>query len=237
MGRLHHLRETFLKNIADNQDYPNLEFVLLNYSSPDGMDDWARQNLQGLISSGRVVYYRTECHKHFHVAHAKNVAQKLASGDIICAVDADNFTGQGFARFLGDLFAENSRRVVHGHWDVRPGLTGRIAVLKRYFFLAGGYDESLRGWGYEDYNLVQRLYNFGLDKVLIREEGFLGVIRHGDEERVRFYPPGCQDRGVTNKVNIRLSLGEELGQAVANRGVHWGRDRVTMNFGTDIIEV
>jgi hypothetical protein len=35
MGRLHHLQQTLMKNLAWNADHPSLEFVLLDYSSPD----------------------------------------------------------------------------------------------------------------------------------------------------------------------------------------------------------
>ncbi|WP_158563357.1 hypothetical protein [Chitinophaga silvatica] len=37
MGRLHHLRQTLLQNIADNTTYDNLEFVILDCNSEDGI--------------------------------------------------------------------------------------------------------------------------------------------------------------------------------------------------------
>ena len=38
MGRTDDLKQTYLQNIEDNKEYPNVEFVLLNYNSKDDID-------------------------------------------------------------------------------------------------------------------------------------------------------------------------------------------------------
>ena len=40
MNRLYHIRETLPRNVRDNKDYPYVEFVLLDYGSDDGLEDW-----------------------------------------------------------------------------------------------------------------------------------------------------------------------------------------------------
>ena len=42
MNRLQYLMQTLPVNIAGNIDYPNLEFVVLNYNSKDDMENWIR---------------------------------------------------------------------------------------------------------------------------------------------------------------------------------------------------
>ena len=37
-GRVQHLRETLLRNINDNLDYPNCVFVVLSYGDRDGLE-------------------------------------------------------------------------------------------------------------------------------------------------------------------------------------------------------
>ena len=54
MGRTYDLKRTYLKNIADNLDYPNVEFVLLNYNSKDDMDEWVKRYLSVFIEDGVV---------------------------------------------------------------------------------------------------------------------------------------------------------------------------------------
>jgi hypothetical protein len=42
MGRLHHLRETVLENLAVIEKSPGAECVLLNYNSPDELELWIK---------------------------------------------------------------------------------------------------------------------------------------------------------------------------------------------------
>ena len=46
MNRLHHIRQTLPKNIADNSDYENVEFILLDYNSSDGLEEWVKETMQ-----------------------------------------------------------------------------------------------------------------------------------------------------------------------------------------------
>src|SRR5688572_31144005 len=100
MGRIHDLAQTLPRNMADNADYPALEFVLLDYHSRDGLEQWVKDHLMPHIESGRLVYARTVEPEWYEMAHSRNVAFKLASGQIVCNVDADNWTGPGFAAVL-----------------------------------------------------------------------------------------------------------------------------------------
>ncbi len=59
MDRLAQLKETYIKNIEDNINYPNLEFVLLNYNSKDDLDTWAISDLKPYIDKGIVNYLIT----------------------------------------------------------------------------------------------------------------------------------------------------------------------------------
>ena len=54
MGRAHHLKRTVPKNLRDNSDYPQVEFVLLNYGSPDDMHEWVGKNLGREMAEGTV---------------------------------------------------------------------------------------------------------------------------------------------------------------------------------------
>lgn len=238
MGRLHHLKETLLRNIEDNKDYPNVEFVILNYNSPDEMEDWAKQNLGELIASGKVTYYRTDQPKYFHMSHAKNVVHKLASGDIVCNLDADNFTGKGFAEFLNGLFRINHRISAHGDWKIRRGSNGRIAVLKKFFMLTRGYDESFQGWGAEDLDFIARLANLGVRPLLIDNAGFLNTIEHDKIESVKHMAPEYFDYKVTVKKGKQtLRATKQFLKLSANQGSPWGKCKVFKNFGEKVIEV
>ena len=106
MGRLNHLQKTYLKNIQNNIDYGNIEFVLINYNSNDGLDEWAQKNLSKLIENGTVKYFLTKDPAHFHMAKAKNLAHRLATGQILVNLDADNYLGKNNAFYLNYLYSK-----------------------------------------------------------------------------------------------------------------------------------
>ena len=107
MNRLHHLRKTLLVNIIDNSDYRDAEFVLLDYNSTDGLEDFVRAEMKDYLNSGKLIYYKTLAPRYFNRSHSRNLVFKLSSGDLICNIDADNFTGKGFVCYLNSEFLKN----------------------------------------------------------------------------------------------------------------------------------
>ena len=219
-GRLHHLRETLPANLRDNADWPRLEFVLLDYTSRDGLMDWARETLAVEIHNHRLAYHRAEGCAHYFSAHAKNAAARLATGDIVCNLDADNFTGPGFARFLAEFFPAPSRRFLSPA-KKGGGLDGRIAFWKTEFESLGGYDERFTaGYGWDDDDLKSRAVAAGFTRCAIPEQ-YLDGIQHEDAERVANF--ACRDKTRSRDEHKRLSdAALAAGEFTANRGRAWG---------------
>lgn len=169
--RLHHIKETFLSNLKNNIDYEDVEFVLLNWNSQDGMDDWVQQNLGEYINDGVVKYLHTKQAPHFEMARTKNVTAKNASGEIVCWVDGDNFISENYAEYLNEKFNENENMILNNIVRVtkkREGKPnwGRIAIMKKYFMEVRGYDETFQGWGWEERDFKRRIQShIGLSDV------------------------------------------------------------------------
>lgn len=186
MNRLHHLKLSLLKNISDNEDYADLEFILLDYNSTDGLKEYIMNTLQQYIKNGRLKYYKTLSPKYFNRSHSRNLAFKLATGEILCNVDADNYTGKGFAAYLANAFLENESTFLS---PAKQGDTtladvfGRTCVARRHFYMAGGYDERMVNYGFEDFDLVNRLELSGLTCKAI-DGSFLKAINHVEKERL-----------------------------------------------------
>jgi len=159
MNRTYDLKETLLKNIHDNRDYPNLEFVLLNYNSKDDLDEWVKNNLNKYIKNKKVVYYKTDQPEYYRMAHSRNIAFKVASGDIINNVDADNFTNKGFATIINMLAELREEKAVFSKG--KRLMHGRLGFYKKDFLSLGGYDEELKGYGFDDHNILYRAMNNG----------------------------------------------------------------------------
>ena len=52
MNRLKHLQETLEKNILDNFLVDEVEFVVLDYNSQDGLEEWIAQSMMKYIEMG-----------------------------------------------------------------------------------------------------------------------------------------------------------------------------------------
>lgn len=224
MGRLHHLKETLPRNLKENAAIPDLEFVVLDYNSQDGMEEWAREALSTEIASGRVSYYKEKTFPYFHLAHAKNLACGLSSGDIVCNSDADTFISPDFTISLRNLFERRGRIIV------QPVLTdcalcGRIALSRKEFHQLRGYDEQLKGYGVDDSDLLSRSVKSGIKEVVVfcpRDT----AIHHPDSART-------ENMGITETSKECIQKNYEIlgkrGNAVVNPE-GWGRAVVYRNF-------
>lgn len=212
--RLSHLQETLPRNLAWHADDSDVEFVLLNYNSGDSLHEWVKETYGELLSSGRLVYLFNPEPTMFRASHAKNQAFRMARGSILCNLDADNTTGEDFARYLRQQLQTLdflSGGVIEGNRIIATnvrGVEGRNVVPRELFWALGGFDEDFSSWGYEDSNLSERMMVLGLQGRTIAEE-YLSCIEHGDELRTRFF---------SNKVTGR-NTGRAFGSCKENYDV------------------
>jgi hypothetical protein len=155
------------------------------------------------IAAGRLVHAYHAPAPHFRMAHAKNMVHRLASGDILCNLDADNVLPHGYSEWLRERFAENPDRTISArHFSVfavvteriikrllkmpRPpaGLFGRIAVTRENFYRLGGYDETLSAWGFDDADFQLRARDSGITPYMVPMALWGEVIEHGTQERI-----------------------------------------------------
>lgn len=244
-NRLHHLSKTLPKNLTDNEPFSDLEFVVLNYNSDDKLDDWVHDNFAHQVEAGRLAYYEMieeypGQYQYFNIAHAKNVSHRLALGDIVVNVDADNFTGEGFADWVNLLPWELDIIAVPMYIDVvregiisNPrGVGGRICMSRFDFLKLGGYDETLgETWGMDDTDLVQRVTNAGLTHVEIPGR-YLDAITHDDEERIANQPSSTNIDDRTTPQGLYALLWRHRGKRV-NQG-RFGCGMVRKNWTEEI---
>jgi len=239
MNRLDDLMITLPANIYANEDYPDLEFVLLDYNSSDGLGRWVRRRMMKHIEGGRLVYYRTEEPESYGMTHSRNVAFKLATGDIVNSLDADNFTFDGkpvamsWAHWINDRANENPEKTVFCKTKQTTIMHGRIGFYKNEFMELGGYNEDFRGYGHDDQDLVERAVALGFK-----------LVKWGSGYFYRIQTPSKRKDGnliehwdKTRRENRTLSW-KNLAESVfvANQGREWGKATVTKNF-TEKVEI
>lgn len=199
-GRAHHLIQTLPHNLALEKDNPNIEFVVLDYDSKDGLGEWIQQNLREELESGRVRYARFEPAPNFKMAHAKNMAHRVATGDILCNLDADNFLAPGFTTWMRDSMVQEpksfitslplnameflttrlSAKVVGN----KPLLGGRVALWRDDFLKLGGYDERFTGWSPDDVNMAMRARESGLKPFTVPDDRIGHSVEHSNMDRL-----------------------------------------------------
>ena len=257
MGRAHHLKETLPQNIRDNPatEDMDVEFVVLNYNSQDDLHEWMTTDpeMKAHIESGLVRYGKTTDPEFFHMSHAKNMAHRMATGDVLCNLDADNFLGNRFAELLHQNFSENMDIVINP--SVRAsrllgkeeqGFFGRVVISKDNFMTLGGYDETFSGWGGEDTDFLQRAKGLGLDHLRIDSMKYLGIIKHSNEDRVGNMVPAedvaaelekvetikYEHHSAFNKLFNKLKI---LANPIqANDGTEFGRGLICMENDQDL---
>ena len=196
MGRLNQLQKTYVKNIEDclftqsTSSNIELEFILLNWNSQDGLDEWVETTLKKYRDEGLVKYFKTDFPTHFDMSRTKNITSIYATGDVICNVDADNYIGEGFAQWIVEQFEKDSNIILRPSYDLLVegetkelrGTSGRVCMTKELFMKTGGYDEEMIG-NYEDIDIGERAkkaYNTKLVDIPVK---FLSTEFHSAELR------------------------------------------------------
>jgi hypothetical protein len=187
MNRLSHLQETLPKNIHDNYLLGDVEFVLLDYNSSDGLESWVNNDMKKYIDLGILSYYKTFEPNHYLRSHSRNVVFRLANGNIVCNLDADNFLGRGFAKEMINEF-EKAKGIFYTSDLQSTDIYGRVCLLKKDFINLRGYDESLIGYGHEDADLFSRLKEFGLRHLYYENQNYNVSIKHSKFERINNEP-------------------------------------------------
>lgn len=198
-GRTLHLQKTLPQNLADNANFADCKFLVLDYGDPGELESYLKEHHTESIRSGRVLAYRHENGAAFHVSHAKNMAARCAileGADVLVTLDADNFTGPNFARYVIENLAPATflcpdfpRIQALPHGPLRPlrGFAGRLAIRAQDWLKTGGYDETMDTWRGEDIDMISRLQRMGYAMRHIPNH-LLQAIPHNAYVRFKEYP-------------------------------------------------
>jgi predicted glycosyltransferase involved in capsule biosynthesis len=186
MNRLEHIKKTILVNITDAlKDHHDIEFILLDYNSSDTIEQWVKEKLLQHIENKTLVYFKTTQPESYHRSHSRNMAFRLASGDILVNLDADNFIGKGFVKYIREKMNESNFLAVDENGNQLKDTLGRICVWKKDFERARGYDERMSGYGFEDLDFKTRLIKLGLKLLPIKNSSYLKSVPHDNFTRIK----------------------------------------------------
>lgn len=160
MGRVADLSQTLPYNL-----HPQMEIVLINYNSKDNLDDYIKTNHMKDIQEGRLSYYKTTEPQFYSMSHSRNIGYRVAKGDIICSIDADNWLGDRSSTYheFGNTLITLANQCNNAFFGKGIRNThGQLGFYKKHFEQLGGYDETMCVYGLEDRDILLRAFNMGL---------------------------------------------------------------------------
>lgn len=180
-------------------EYPNVEVIHVDYGNTPSLwtYDWAKA-------------VRVEA-DYFHMAHARNVGIKAATGDIIVAFLADQIVAPDFFSVIRE--------------QLEPGTFLKwfetFVFWREDILAAGGFDERFEFYGPEGKELTDRLQRRGL-KVKPIPKRIVSQIPTPDAKKVQHY----REKLTKHQMHARgMAIWRENQAAnllVANQGVNWG---------------
>lgn len=220
-NRFHQIVKTLPDNLQNNRrSSDEVEFVLVDLGSRDGLKDWVLNQFSDELKSGYLKFFHTEQMKAWDCSIAKNTAHGYATGKILVNLDCDNFTGPDGAKFVIDCFNSHACNIILHQFsgDKDDGSYGRISLLKEHFKLLGGYDESFNPMGYQDADLILRARELGLFYILEPQILFNKAIKNSKSDSIcltsskKDYVTMCSENKSISERNLLL------GKIIANNG-------------------
>lgn len=233
-NRLWQLKQTLPVNLSLYGDYDNVQFILLNCNSKDGLDDYIKNDeyINKFISSGKLIYARDTRNKYYSSPLAKNISHRLAENNILFNLDCDQYVDNVVEYVLGyewtdDMFMHlHNRPAQHGSW-------GRIVIPQKLFYNMGGYDESFYPMAYQDCDIMRRMVARGIKKHIAQvDQKYVSIPNELEQKTVN---TGCYlDWGTMREFNVKVSEQNiKNGNLIANqRG--WGECYLSINFGVEV---
>jgi len=187
-NRFYQIKDTLIKNLNDNKMYKHfIEFVLVDFGSTDGLNEWIKDKCMKYVKEGYLKYYYTDELVNWHASIVKNTSHIYANNDILVNLDCDNFTGRNGGKFIIQQFMKYGENIVlqQNTGKFFDGAFGRISVNKKYFMKIGGYNEDFEPMGHQDIDLRDRLINIGLKYVWIPNGKFNKYIKNTKTDSIK----------------------------------------------------
>lgn len=199
--------ETNLKRIG-----PDHEWVIVDCGSDDGFNEWVTPRIAGHLNV-KLFHHPVDA---VHLARLKNVAHRLATGDVLVNLDADNFIGPGFVDYV--LANREPKKVFHIWFqNATTGTCGRTAFNRDEFFAVGGYNNELTPGPWDELDLINRARAFGCHIIDESDANIVGGDIVNDKSETMNHIQDHRTYRELNDINESISQGNvSKGRLIAN---------------------
>lgn len=173
---------------------PVKEIIIIDWSS--------RESIKPIIDNnqnGKILLVRVNGKQYFNKSKAHNLASRilmLNKPEYFFGIDCDVILNN-------DIFKHH--QLTNSSFYTGPEneeTTGTFLVSSESFLKINGFNELMEGWGWEDYDLYNRLKNIGLENK-IWNDSFFTNIKHSDIFRTENYE--IKDKWQSGMLNKSLS--------------------------------
>lgn len=182
-NRREHIEQVLPTWLKQNTSKP-YEIVITDYESDDDITGLLNENKSEEIT---IRHVRCSSLPKFNLSHARNIGANHTKGDILFFVDIDTILPPNALNFISKNIKNNlylaatdskvQKEIING---------GLIAVHSSVHVAIYGFNESLKGWGFEDIDYKQRLESLDMHFYEISTEVYI-CMDHPDEDRIRCY--------------------------------------------------
>jgi hypothetical protein len=207
--------------IAAANASPPVEIVIVDYGDQKPLG-WKVRELLGQHALRHengcmVVVNRT--YPYFHMAHARNVSIRSATGEVVVIASADIIPAVGLFAELRRRFARSGSRLLRPSNGTYEGV---IACYRDELVAAGGFDERIEFYGPEDKELSDRL-----DRRHVTQSEYpssmLAIIPTPEDVKVSHYRETRSKQSMHKHGMVAWRDNEARGVLVANEGQSWGQ--------------
>jgi len=202
-NRKHHMEKTIPTWISPNTPM-QYEIIFVDYGINQDED---LPSFFRTLDLRDVLLRHVQCLylKEFCLSHARNVGANVALGEWVLFIDIDTCLSEGsiceIYKYLKDKECYYAAVDSQVRKDIING--GLILVRKESHIDVCGFNESIRGWGFEDIDYKQRLEKQSHLQWNRFSSDLYRCIDHGDEERTRHY---SADKEISWTKNRQIAL-------------------------------
>lgn len=172
MGRLEHIKKTVPQLIGH---FPT---VVVDWSCPDKTAAWVRES----VPDATVVEIQGK--KHFDLSGARNAGAAVVNTPLIGFIDADTIPAHNFSDVIVKNWTTGSYLAMPDMPG--PGYGGLVICTVDDFKKAGRWDETAKGYGWEDIAFKGALIKSGVEKKIL-PRNCIAHIEHDDKLRTANY--------------------------------------------------
>jgi hypothetical protein len=163
------------------------ELIIIDWSSKEPV--FTDPRIQNIIDDPRVRIIRVENETHFLTpSFPLNLGISKASNKKVLKLDIDykltNPTLFDFINKISPLLNRSFFVTDFQFCKTTISIIGFILLNQDHFFAVNGYNENLRGWGYEDMDLYDRLSRLVQKNILKDLDDYIFHIPHDDSLRI-----------------------------------------------------